>query len=187
VSFSTSKFVRLPCCYYWLYTIRKCGNKSLTGALNTHSKVPLVSKPLKYALTNQVMPYLKIIAAYSKYINTATCRPIAGKHVSAEIDSWKLTRYGTHFHGYEWSTNISTEVLRVVGATKREPRAGGITGPPCSWGIYIQGLGPPGWGSLESETVKCGHESRGTRTWEWLRWRGPAAIVNERPILSSVT
>jgi hypothetical protein len=41
---------------------------------------------------------------------------------------------------------------------------GGITGPPCSWGIYIQEPGRPGWGSLKSETVKCGHESRGTRT-----------------------
>jgi hypothetical protein len=28
-------------------------------------------------------------------------------------------------------------------------------------------------------------ESRGIRTREWLRWRGPAAIVNDRPILSS--
>jgi hypothetical protein len=51
--------------------------------------------------------------------------------------------------------------------------------------IYIWGHGPPGWGSLESETVKCGHESRGTRSWECLRWRGPAAVVNDRPILSS--
>jgi hypothetical protein len=42
--------------------------------------------------------------------------------------------------------------------------------------------GPPGWGGLASETVKCGHESRGTRTWEWLRWRRPAAIINDRPI-----
>jgi hypothetical protein len=25
------------------------------------------------------------------------------------------------------------------------------------------GPGPPGYGSLESERVKCGHESRGTR------------------------
>jgi hypothetical protein len=49
---------------------------------------------------------------------------------------------------------------------------GGITGPPC-------------WGSLEPETVKCGHDSRGSRTWEWLRSRGPAPIVNYRPILSS--
>jgi hypothetical protein len=23
---------------------------------------------------------------------------------------------------------------------------GGITGPPCYWGIYIRGPGPPGWG-----------------------------------------
>jgi hypothetical protein len=42
-----------------------------------------------------------------------------------------------------------------------------------------------GLGNLESETVKCDHESRGTRTREWLRWRGPAAIVNDRPILLS--
>jgi hypothetical protein len=40
-------------------------------------------------------------------------------------------------------------------------------------------------GRLESDTVKCGHESRGTRTWEWLCWPGPAAIVNDRPVLSS--
>jgi hypothetical protein len=33
-------------------------------------------------------------------------------------------------------------------------------------------------GSLESETVKHGHEER-------LHWRGPAAIVNDRPTLSS--
>jgi hypothetical protein len=25
---------------------------------------------------------------------------------------------------------------------------GGITGPPCSWEIYLRGPGPPGWGSL---------------------------------------
>jgi hypothetical protein len=36
-----------------------------------------------------------------------------------------------------------------------------------------------------SEAVKCGHQSRGSRTWEWLCWRGPAAIVKYRPILSS--
>jgi hypothetical protein len=27
----------------------------------------------------------------------------------------------------------------------------------------VREFDPPGWGSLESETVKCGHESRGTR------------------------
>jgi hypothetical protein len=45
--------------------------------------------------------------------------------------------------------------------------------------------GPPGWGSLESERVKCGHESHRTLTWGWQRWRGPAAIINDRSILSS--
>jgi hypothetical protein len=40
-------------------------------------------------------------------------------------------------------------------------------------------------GILESETVKYGHESHVTRTREWLHWRGPATIVNDRPVLSS--
>jgi hypothetical protein len=59
---------------------------------------------------------------------------------------------------------------------------GGITGPPCSWGTHVRGPGTPGWGSLESERVKYGHESHGTQTREWLR--KPAAIINDRPILS---
>jgi hypothetical protein len=39
--------------------------------------------------------------------------------------------------------------------------------------------------SLESETVRYGHESHGTRTRKWLGWRGPAAVLNDRPVLSS--
>jgi hypothetical protein len=49
----------------------------------------------------------------------------------------------------------------------------------------IRGPGPPACGSLEFETVKCGHESCGGRTWEWVRWRRPTAIAYYRPILSS--
>jgi hypothetical protein len=56
---------------------------------------------------------------------------------------------------------------------------------PCSWGIELQEPGPLDWCSLESETLKCGHEYPGTRTGEWLRWQGPAAIVKARQILSS--
>jgi hypothetical protein len=40
-------------------------------------------------------------------------------------------------------------------------------------------------GSLKSETVKYGRESQGTRTLEWLRWLGPAAIVDDRSVVSS--
>jgi hypothetical protein len=66
---------------------------------------------------------------------------------------------------YKWNTrvdagsNISTLTLRVVGGDEK--------------------------GSLQSETVKYGHDSPGTRIQEWLRWRGPATIVNGRPVLSS--
>jgi hypothetical protein len=40
-------------------------------------------------------------------------------------------------------------------------------------------------GSLESEKIKYGRESQGTRTREKLRWRGPAAYTKDRPVLSS--
>jgi hypothetical protein len=59
----------------------------------------------------------------------------------------------------EAGSNTSTEALRVVGGDEK--------------------------GSLESEVVIYGGESHGTRTRKWLRWRRPAAIVNDRPVLSS--
>jgi predicted nucleic acid-binding Zn ribbon protein len=40
-------------------------------------------------------------------------------------------------------------------------------------------------GSLESEIIKYGQDSHGTRTQKWLLWRGPGAVVNDRPVLSS--
>jgi hypothetical protein len=40
-------------------------------------------------------------------------------------------------------------------------------------------------GSLESEAVKYDRESHGTGTRERLRWRGPAVVVNDRPVPSS--
>jgi hypothetical protein len=46
--------------------------------------------------------------------------------------------------------------------------------------VTLRVVGGDEKGNLESETVKYGHESYGT-----LRWRGPAAIVNDRPVLSS--
>jgi hypothetical protein len=49
---------------------------------------------------------------------------------------------------------------------KGNPVPVGITGPPCSCRIQIQGPGPPGWGNLKTETVKYGHESRRTQTQE---------------------
>jgi hypothetical protein len=51
--------------------------------------------------------------------------------------------------------------------------------------LALRVVGGDGKGSLESEAVKYGHESHGPRTRERLHWRGPAAIVNDRHVLSS--
>jgi hypothetical protein len=60
----------------------------------------------------------------------------------------------------------SNHLHRIPASRKRRwkwnPVLGCITGTPCSWGINT-GTWPPGWGSLESETVKCGHQSCSTR------------------------
>jgi hypothetical protein len=40
-------------------------------------------------------------------------------------------------------------------------------------------------GNLKSETVKYGLKSQGTRFRGRLRWQGPAACTNDRPVLSS--
>jgi hypothetical protein len=59
----------------------------------------------------------------------------------------------------EAGSNTSTVTLRVVGGDEK--------------------------GILDSETVKYGRESLGTRTREILPWRGPAAYRKDKPVLSS--
>jgi hypothetical protein len=59
----------------------------------------------------------------------------------------------------EAGSNTSTVTPRVVGGDKK--------------------------GSLKYETVKYGHENKGTRTQEALRWRGPVACTKGRPVLPS--
>jgi hypothetical protein len=50
---------------------------------------------------------------------------------------------------------------------KGNPMPRGITGQHCSWGMYIWGPGPPGWGSLR-ETIKYGYGSCTSQTIEWF-------------------
>jgi hypothetical protein len=59
----------------------------------------------------------------------------------------------------EEGSNTFTVALRVVGGNEK--------------------------GSLEFETAKYGCESHRTRIREWLHWRCPTAIVNDRPVFSS--
>jgi hypothetical protein len=79
------------------------------------------------------------------------------------------------------------EYLHCCPASRRRRRKGNpvpevIMGHPVPGGYKYEDLV---WESLESETVKYGHESRRTRTQEWVCWWGPAATVNDKPILSS--
>jgi hypothetical protein len=64
----------------------------------------------------------------------------------------------SHTRVEAWS-NTSTVTLRVVGGDEK--------------------------GSLESDTVKYGHESHGSRTRKCLHWQGPGAILYDRSFLSS--
>jgi hypothetical protein len=53
----------------------------------------------------------------------------------------------------------STIALRIVKGYGKEPSTGGYNWvTPFLWDINT-GTWAPGWGSLESETVKCGRES----------------------------
>jgi hypothetical protein len=62
---------------------------------------------------------------------------------------------------------------------------GGISGPPCSWGYKFGGLALQVGRFSRIGAIKYCLESRGTQTRALLRWRGPAATVNYRPVLSS--
>jgi hypothetical protein len=70
-----------------------------------------------------------------------------------------IIRYSVFKTCVEAGSNTSTVTLRVVGGDEK--------------------------GSLKSETVEYGHETKGTRTQEELRWRGPVAYTKGRPVLSS--
>jgi hypothetical protein len=66
---------------------------------------------------------------------------------------------------------------------------------PSARGVYLGHPVPGGhkYGELAFQivgvsrigTIKYGIESRGTQNRAGLRWRGPAATVNYRPVLSS--
>jgi hypothetical protein len=60
--------------------------------------------------------------------------------------------------------NTSIVALRVVGGNVGTQCLGVQLGHPVPGGYKYGRPGPPDWGSPESETLKYGHESRGTRT-----------------------
>jgi hypothetical protein len=70
------------------------------------------------------------------------------------------------------------------GSGKKKKSSGREPQEAQRQGALIGGKPPvANWLWLEPETVKYGRKSLETRTWEWLNWRGPTAIVNNKLIL----
>jgi hypothetical protein len=90
-------------------------------------------------------------------------------------------KYATYKYKRQTHNVISTVALRVVRGDGRGAQCLGVyLGHP--WNINT-GTSPLGLSRIG--TIKYGLESRGTQTRAGLRWRGPAATVNYRPVLSS--
>jgi hypothetical protein len=123
--------------------------------------------------------------------------PIGCEHPRAgldEMEKWKvLTLQGPElrplYRPARSSVAIPTEVTAdpyIYSLAAQNSVPGGITGPPCSWKIWIREPGPPGWGSLKWNS----------KIWPWvLRDFDPRVTalarprsnctVNYRPTLSS--
>jgi hypothetical protein len=83
-------------------------------------------------------------------------------------------------------SNTSIIALRVVRSDEKGTHCLGVH----LGRLFFEGVGGYKYGdlasrlrewSLESETVKYGHEARGTRTREWLRWRGQQKLQTTDP------
>jgi hypothetical protein len=72
--------------------------------------------------------------------------------------------------------------IRVVSYIVCSGRTGG--GVETST-VTLRVVGGDEKGSLKSETVKYGLETKGHQTQEGLHWRGPVAYTKDRPVLSS--
>jgi hypothetical protein len=85
----------------------------------------------------------------------------------------------------EAGSNTSAVALRVVGGDEKGTHCLGVKPGHPVVGEYKFGDLPSRLGDCRIWDSKMDHESRWTRTREWLGWREPVAIVNNRLILSS--
>jgi hypothetical protein len=86
----------------------------------------------------------------------------------------------------EAGQNTSTVALRVVRGDKKGTQCPGVYLGHSVLGGYKYGdLALQVGGVSRIEKIKYDLESSGTQTGARLRWRGPAATVNYRPVLSS--
>jgi hypothetical protein len=93
----------------------------------------------------------------------------------------------TSYHYKRTPCGGGLEYLNRSSASRKRRRKGNWVpgmklGHPVPGGDIILGPSPPGWGSHKNLDNL---ESHGTQTRKGLHWRGPAATVYYRPILTS--
>jgi hypothetical protein len=74
---------------------------------------------------------------------------------------------------------VGRNIILTYNAVDTRVEAGSNT-----YTVTLRVVGGDEKGSLKSERVKYDHKSQGTRTQERLRWRGSAAYMKHRPVLS---
>jgi hypothetical protein len=84
------------------------------------------------------------------------------------------------FEGWLSTRSVQRSYMEDDWSTNSESRVEAVSNTST---VALRVVGSDEKGSLESEAVKYGRESHETRTREWLRWRGPAAFPNDRPVL----
>jgi hypothetical protein len=168
-----NSFVNMQLYWSCCYALRRKGKSQIWDS-KIRSRVPRDSEPRKTALARdssiykrKTRPLVREGAQQKQDRNCQTVINIWSRAKDGALHQDLLTdRQSQCDSGFEFvqtrveaGSNTSTVAQRVVGGDEK--------------------------GSLESETVKYVHESHGTGTWGWLRWQEPAAIVNDRPVISS--
>jgi hypothetical protein len=122
--------------------------------------------------------------SYAVHLYSAMCgQDVLALYKQKYKKSWMINgmkKWKNEYRGVSEKALWSIYAITVLSELTRQKYAGSNTST-----VVLRVVGGEGKGSLESETVKYGHESHGTRTRKWLLWRGPAAKVNDRPVLSS--
>jgi hypothetical protein len=122
----------------------------------------------------------RLKAGLAESEETSIARQLLGKHVSVprQNPTTELLLADSVFCGFG-PRLYNILIYSELGETPVRRRG---------WStITLRVVGGDEKGSLESETVNYDHESRGCRTRKCLRWRGPGAILNDIPVLSSET
>jgi hypothetical protein len=140
-------------------------------------------KPAPVQLCPPQIPHdLSILycSTYSRWICNTRINSGVMKAVSKE-------RIGKHAP-VETNTQLTIDLPSTQGCFRSGPCrdvTSRKTGTRVQYTVALLVVGGDEKRNLESEKVKCGHESYGIRTRERLRWRGPATIVNVRALQSS--